>query len=75
MRRKDFDAHLVGDGGTVLGADRAVENAAHMGVVPEQIAAIEQAERRNLLRHLESVHRAHFEVAALQRRHLGALLE
>src|SRR5580704_6544853 len=44
-------------------------------VVAEQIGAIEQSVFRNLLGDLERRHRAHFEVAALERRHFGTLLE
>jgi hypothetical protein len=74
-RGDDHDAHLVGNRGPVVGADRPIHHAAHVIVVAKQIAAVEEAEFRDLLRHLEGGHRAHFEVATLQRRHLGALLE
>ena len=66
---------FVGDGLAVILADRPVEDPAQMVVVAHQIAAIEIAEFRDLLRHLEGGHGAHFEIAALDRRHFGALLE
>jgi len=44
-------------------------------VVTEEIGAVEKAELGHLLRHFESGHGAHFEVAALHGGHFGALAE
>src|SRR6185295_18807975 len=63
--------HRVG----VALADRTGEGLVGMVVIAEQVGAVEDAELRDLLRHLEGGHGAHLEVAALERGHFGALAE
>ncbi len=75
MRRQNIDAHFRRYGLAVILADRSVEHPPQMVVIAHQITAIEIAQFRNLLRHLEGGHAAHLEIAALDRRHFGALLE
>jgi hypothetical protein len=59
----------------IVAADRSIDNAPHLVVIGEEIGAIEIAKLRDLLRHLEGGHGAHFEIAALDGGNLGALLE
>ena len=74
-RLDDLDAHGFGDGIGIVLADRAVENLAHVIVVAEHIARGQHTIFRELLFHLEGGHRAHLEIAALERGNLGALPE
>ena len=73
--RQDFNAHFRRNDGAIFGADRAIENMAHMGIVAKQIGAVEVAMLGQLLRDFERRHRAHLEIAALQGLHFGALAE
>ena len=73
--RQDDDAHLVGDVLPVALADRPAHHLGGVIPVAEQEGAVEEAPFGNLLRDLEGRHRAHFEVAALDRRDFGALAE
>ena len=71
----DLDAHLRRHRGDVFLADRTIHDLAHVVVVAEHIPAGEGAIFRKLLLDLERGHRAHFEIAALDRRQFGALPE
>ena len=75
MGRQNLDAHLGRNRLAIILANRAIEHAAQMGVVLDEVTAIEIAQFGNLLRYFKRGHRAHFEIAALKRRHFGALLE
>jgi len=73
--RQDLDAHPVGHHRSVARTQRAIEYGTQMGVIAQQVGAVEEAIFRKLLGDLECRHGAHLKVAALKRRHLGTLTE
>src|ERR1700691_443619 len=75
MRRQNFNTHFVRNSPADVVTDRTAENAAQMVIVSQQVTAVEITQLRYLLCNFEGRHRAHFEVAALERRNLGPLLK